>query len=511
MGSGIMSSLNTFKTTNSVASIGADILSKFEALRQKRITLGGDKGVFIADKHLNRLETKVHELMESGDSSISAEGLMALHDELSTLRKSSLIAEEALKASQLSVNVLKTDVARSEESLAAIQRQHASTVAAVTKEKAALKAQLFKAEAENKENHVAFNKAKHGFDPNEAVALKESYEASAAEVSRLNKLLASANTTISSSAEHLAASKKSVSDLVAQKAAMSAKLAQAQAAKAEAASIFAPPGPAKVAVAIDNALMTTLLGERGCAFIQEAAAASQNDVRARAYSTLMALRQGKSSTIRSLAAVLQVALDWIKAQTYKARLVLSEWLDELFGDVTRGVIKSIKHYRQRLEEIIGASVRKTKSVAISAAAKAHSSYESWSSDYVKSWVEVLYRRGKRACRNFWGKIRRPAKAVVMLPIKFVYSKYVSFWTRNYNTLDALHNRGFHEEAFVSGCPKCLKEGGFHSDHLSIHDWRVSHDPVYKVKCDAEFTRAASEFNEESLYSKPIPVNPTVSH
>ncbi|ALO50126.1 53 kDa protein [Penicillium aurantiogriseum fusarivirus 1] len=390
------------KTENSESSAALTVSEEVQAFlddtkKAKQVELMGLKYVYVKASRLKDLEDSLESALEHGTSRASDDTLLQLNDELQRLRKHNQKVELAHAAANAEINKLKGDFQAYADSVQAIQQQNREMESKVNAEQVSLKKDLEVAKANNEQLKVDLRKARQSNDPDTAAKMIQQQTDAANKVTSINNKLQEANQIIARLTKESADARSTLSKMNAEielNKDVATRTAEAMAISKEAA--FAEVEPA--VVQINRPWVTKALGQKGLTWIQKAEQASRIDARERAYRLLQATASGKGQAITSLRQIIQIAYDWIKTKSFKARERLLPWLNEIEADLRTGVIKAIKHYRERLEAIID----KGKEIARVQREK----FNQWQDENPESWLTWLTTWGE----TLWGRyVHRPAK------------------------------------------------------------------------------------------------------
>lgn len=379
------------------------IEQRIERCRAHPIEYKKFDGFFVSTARLDEIQQSLERLLDSmAEQDTLDDRALPLLDEVADLRKKSAIAEASLASakeelfnSRKAFDKLK---AEQDEIIIASSKAHDELVA----EKASIQASLVTAQAENLEKKKAAKAAGKGFSPEEALKAEAAHKTASQEVQDIQAKLEATNRRLKVMHEE----KDRALKLVAQKENQNEELSKTVAALHNARNLAMNDLPVrKVDVQINSSALKLLLGDKGVEWVRKAAEAHEADVRERVFSMVNALKGHKTNrVVNGLLGLLQVALDWLKKQSYKARLALAEWVAMVESDLRQGVFRQLKHYREELEKIIG-------DLKVKAATATHEAREKFKEkrksyfgffaffEEVNSWRRVLQHRALRYSRG----------------------------------------------------------------------------------------------------------------
>lgn len=161
---------------------------------------------------------------------------------------------------------------------------------------------------------------------------------------------------------------------------------------------------------IRSKAVSKLLGERGLKWLKNAQEVISDDYKDRSLKLMSAARTSKNANVKSLGDLLEVVFKWLKAQAYRARAVIADWLTEIESDLRTATVKPITYYRDALQRIADERKLEIESINIKKAEKAASEdgieLESIDIEQIKAreptffenawtWVRVLSLETKR--------------------------------------------------------------------------------------------------------------------
>ncbi|QHD64733.1 ORF2 [Plasmopara viticola lesion associated fusarivirus 2] len=390
----------------------AQIEKRIEHCRAHPIEYKKYDGYFVSTARLDEIQQSLERLLDSmAENDTLDDKALPLLDEVQELRAKSAVAEASLAAakeelfnSRKAFDKLK---AEQDEIIVASSKAHDALLA----EKAEIQASLATAQSENNERKKAAKTASKGFSPEEALKTEAAHKQASQEVQDIQSRLEGTNRRLKVMHEE----KDRALKLVAQKENQLEEMSKTVAALHNARNLAMNDIPVrKVDVQINSTALKLLLGDKGVEWVRKAAQAHEADVRERVFSMVNALKGHKSNrVVNGLLGLLQVALDWLKKQSYKARLVLAEWVAMVETDIRQGTLRQLKHYREELEKVIGDMKVKAEAITHATREKFKEKRKSYFGFFaffeeVNSWRRVLQHRALRYAR---GAVRGFAKRV----------------------------------------------------------------------------------------------------
>lgn len=161
---------------------------------------------------------------------------------------------------------------------------------------------------------------------------------------------------------------------------------------------------------IKSKAVSRLLGERGLKWLKSAQEVISDDYKDRSLKLMSAARTSRNANVKSLGDLLEIVFKWLKAQAYRARAVIADWLSEIESDLRTATVKPITYYRDALQRIAEERKLEIESINIKKAEKAASEdgieLESIDIEQIKAreptffenawtWVRVLSLETKR--------------------------------------------------------------------------------------------------------------------
>jgi len=110
---------------------------------------------------------------------------------------------------------------------------------------------------------------------------------------------------------------------------------------------------------------------------------------------MLATSKSKDSLLVGVHQLLEYAYQWCKRKTFKARQKLEPWLNEVGSDLKQGTLKTLRHYREKLEELLKVTVESSKA-----------KFEQWKEEHPESFLTSIF---------LWGYVI--ANRVVLRPLK----------------------------------------------------------------------------------------------
>jgi predicted nucleic acid-binding Zn-ribbon protein len=413
------------KPTSPVASKIDAIEKALAQTKRHKIRYDKSEGYFISSKLQSQIESMIDEAMLQGDESPTR--LIELQEEVDQLRKDKATADAILKHYEEEVKQMNNKYHEFQESAVAAKEAWGKTQAEAKAEIAALRSKMAESQEALKAAKEAQQQSAKGFDPEEAVAWQHRVKVLQDKVNELNNRISEHKHELAVAHKEIDSASKKAAEAREKLTAESKKLSAMKSQKALAMDDLPPPGPVKVT--IDNTWLAMALGEKGKKWLEKSLEASAIDVRERIYTLMLAAKSSQTKSIRSIADVLQIALDWVKRATYAARLKLKPWVDMITKDLASGVIKSARFYREELERL----VTELKQHAVVAREKVSNKYQ-----YAKerkfflagffrevvAWKRVLVSRAKRYTKAAFKATKTGVSAVIstaVFPFRWLYA------------------------------------------------------------------------------------------
>lgn len=401
---------------------------RLQAIQKEKVTAGGRVGYFLSQESLDGLEKVLQDIDEEADGSFT-DRIKQFNAEIKKLREGQAVTEAVIREKEVTVKQLR-------HQHDALQKETLDIVRASMESKKSIKATIDKIAADmkiatalNQENKARANKAKKGFDSDEAVAAHEAHQRSAAEVSRLNKELEQANGQVRALNVEVDKQRKRAATLT---ASLSESASELTSLKSKQALINNDLSfdPRPVVIEITNPWLRAAIGDKGLKWFKEAAQLQEHEVRERLFKTIQALNSAKKSDRRltNLRDLVQVAFDWVKSKAYKVRLEILPWLNGLQADIAAGTLRGLTYYREQLEIIVGKLKGKAKEIKDKveeyiedAKPKAKWGFFAFFEE-INDWRRVLWHRSKRATK-------RVGSFFIRVPVT-LYSKVKSWFAVN---------------------------------------------------------------------------------
>lgn len=389
-------SITTVSTT--ITKIGITLKDKL-AKEGKKVNMGSTSGIFYSSKVVDNMRAMLDNwAKEHEPSEEQQETLRNLYTQLTEAQASnqSLLAEkkeleDMLKKQASTTGGLKVDWEHT-------NHKNAQTILALQAESRLLRNDLTAAQNANKEASDKFLQVKHGFDPQVAIEAQKVLDSTRAQVTEVNNQLQARNSEISHLRAESAKAKQAWADAqteLEREKQSAAKLLNEYDAIKNGTEITLRPMPK------DNSRIVRIFGKKGLRHINEFDGVVRGDVRDQCYKALSLLKSSNSQPFTGLADLVQLALDWVRTQSYKARQRLSSWVQLIVEDIRQGTVKRVAFYREELEKLIGLAKEKAAEIK----QKAHKYYEYGSAKYdgffdflyheTKAWAQVFARRSKR--------------------------------------------------------------------------------------------------------------------
>ncbi|QHI00152.1 hypothetical protein BdFV1_gp2 [Botryosphaeria dothidea fusarivirus 1] len=398
-------------TSNEYGSLEA-IESALEVVHQNAISYKGKRGYFVDMDSLLKMERFLDKLPEQdGD------------DKVKLMRKDLESLKEQNKEMADETKRLRDFLAQAKEDARGFQLQFDAAVSernAVQLEKKAEKAKILaemetiRQSRDSLEHQLKEGSAK--FDPEEALNIQEKASELRKELKTLNSHLEVNNAEINMLNAEVSDIKSKLDSAKAQRDQYKSQLDSLTQSRISAANMLhekvSLPRPAV------GKLTARVLGNKGLTWLHKAEEAMWNDYRERVYCLMLATKNGSTQNVRSLSSLLEIVFHWIKQQTRKVQNKIRSWVDLVEKDLREMKLKSIKFYRQKLEEL---------NVQLEKQRAEKEKYGTWEREQ-EHWYETIYFYGL----VFRNRIRRKSKSVINSIGTFfssIFSK-IGFWSRH---------------------------------------------------------------------------------
>ncbi|UVZ34701.1 hypothetical protein [Botryosphaeria dothidea fusarivirus 3] len=404
-------SVSAMSTSNEYGSLEA-IESALEVVHQNAISYKGKRGYFVDMDSLLKMERFLDRLPERDTD----EKVKLMRKDLESLKdQNKEMAEETKR--------LRDFLAQAKEDARGFQLQFDTAVTernAVQLEKKTEKAKILaemetiRQSRDSLERQLKEGSAK--FDPEEALNIQEKASELRKELKTLNSHLEVNNAEISMLNAEVSETKSKLDAAKAHRDQYKSQLDSLTQSRISSANMLhekvSLPRP------VVGKLTARVLGKKGLTWLHKAEEAMWNDYRERVYCLMLATKDGSTQNIRSLSSLLEVVFHWIKQQTKKVQNKIKTWVDLVEKDIREMKLKSIKFYRQKLEEL---------NLQLERQRKEKEKYGTWEREQ-EHWYETIYFYGL----VFRNRIRRKSKSVLNSIGNFfssIFSK-IGFWSRH---------------------------------------------------------------------------------
>lgn len=390
-------------STTSNAQQPESLGSSLKRCRAHAIQYKGQNGHFVSTARLDNIETSIHEMCEAMDKTpASQEKYNAMLEEVETLRREAAVAEAALVAAKTEAIAAQKSYKEYKAMVDPVIIRSAKTQDDLKAQKAELASQLKDAQEINNAAKKASRVADKGFDPEVALKARAEKDAALANLQEVQRELEHTNKALESLHKEKDTMSKEIELRRKKQQELENIVSTMQATRVEAMGDIPVR---KVDVQINSPALKLLLGDKGLDWVKKAAEAHEIEIREKVFNMMNALKGHKNNrVINGLFGLLQVAFQWIKTQSYKARMALQPWVAQIEEDLRKGIFKQLSFYRQELEKVIGSLKEKAKKVHEESRERfKHSKktffgfFSLW--DETVAWARVLRNRSKRIVNN----------------------------------------------------------------------------------------------------------------
>lgn len=387
--------MSTTSNTVTPESLG----SSLKRCRAQAISYKGTNGHFVSSARLDNIESSIEEMCRAMDDNQKvAINLPAMREEIESLRKSAAVAEAALANAKVEVQAAQKSYKDYKLKVDPMLASASRTQDDLNAQKAELAAQLKQAQCHNESAKKASRAADKGFDPEVALTARAERDSALASLKDIQHELEATNASLSKLHKEKDMALKELAARLARQSELETTVRELQATRLQAMEDIPVR---KVTVEINTPALKFLLGDKGIGWIQSAAEAHETEVREKVFRMINALKGHKSNrVVNGLLGLLQVAFDWIKSQSYRARMAIQPWVAMVEEDLRKGILRQLSYYRSELEKVVNVMKTKAKKIHEDTREKFkhhRKTYFGFFSlwDEITSWTKVFRNRAVR--------------------------------------------------------------------------------------------------------------------
>jgi len=404
-----------------------DVFTSIDEIKAKTATYMGKSVHIVSPNKLGSLTRRVERMLASSANTSPEfqEKLIQAHQQLTVVSEENQRLRKTIDDFEKLHTKTVEDAMKANSALESRHKLHLESERAAKTERNGLLQKLtsMKQDLEGQKNIV--KTLQKGFDPDALKQALETKEALAKDVGDLNAKL-------SNISKESQARKDAISKLEATiKGLQSSKNETAK--KIEDLKALLHGKKPRDGELVFSQTMISLLGPEAARKLREIAQIAHDDIKQRAFHAAQSLDQSKSKQLKGLAKLFWAVFNWCKNQSFKARKILSGWMDLVLQDLTAGTLKAISFYRDELAKMIEL---KKELVAIQKGHKKdkktsdeYGKAESfWEDAYFTSWAILLRvrRNTKSWATKAWNRLAGFCSSAANRAHAFV----ARFWTKD---------------------------------------------------------------------------------